>query len=238
MELASKNWHCLTVEQTVELLNTDRRNGLSPEEVQQRLAQYGPNELIEQPRPGFWKMLLDQFNNFVVIILIVAAVISFLIGVREFSVSGEITEFVEAAAIVAIIILNAVVGVVQESKAEEALAALKKMAAPDAHVIRGGHRVVVPASNLVPGDIVLLEAGNYVPSDVRLYEMANLKIEEASLTGESVPVDKRADWNWPLMRPSAIDATWPIWAPQPRTDVAAASSSPPECKPRLGKSPT
>ena len=193
MERQSPTWHDQAIEQSTQTLQTDLQNGLTPAEAEARLSRYGLNELIEQPRPGFWQMLLAQFDNFVVIILIVAAIISFVIGLREFGESGEITEFVEAGAIVAIVVLNAIIGVVQESKAEEALAALKKMAAPDAHVVRGGHRVVVPARQLAPGDLVLLEAGNYVPADLRLVETANLKIEEASLTGESVPTDKQAE---------------------------------------------
>jgi Ca2+-transporting ATPase len=193
MEQQPSPWHSQEPQQVVHALETDARKGLTTAEAGQRLTSYGLNELVEQPRPGFWQMLIDQFNNFVVVILIVAAFISFIIGLQEFGRSGEITEFVEAGAIIAIVILNAVIGVAQESKAEEALAALKKMAAPDAHVIRSGHRIIVPARELVPGDLVLLEAGNYVPADLRLLEAVNLKIEEASLTGESVPVDKRAD---------------------------------------------
>ena len=114
-------------------------------------------------------------------ILIVAAVVSLLLG-----------EYVDAIAIIVIVILNAVVGVVQESKAEAALAALKKMAAPNAQVIRGGHQVTIPSRELVVGDVVVIEAGNYIPADMRLIESVNLKVEEASLTGESVPVDKNA----------------------------------------------
>ena len=113
------------------------------------------------------------------IILVIAAVVSLLLG-----------EWVDSIAIMVIVVLNAVVGVVQESKAEQALAALKKMAAPNAQVIRDGHQVTVPSREIVGGDIVLLEAGNYVPADVRLFESFNLKVEEASLTGESVPVEK------------------------------------------------
>jgi Ca2+-transporting ATPase len=156
--------------------------GLTPEEAAERLKKYGPNELTEKPRPGFFQMLLSQFNNFLVIILIVAAVISLLLG-----------EIVDAVAIMVIVALNAIVGVVQESKAEAALAALKKMAAPNAQVIRGGHQMTVASRELVAGDLVLIDAGNYVPADLRLVESMNLKVEEASLTGESMPVGKNAN---------------------------------------------
>ncbi len=174
-------WHSHTIDQAVGALETDLSAGLTPDQAQARLSRYGPNELAERPRPGFWQLLLAQFNNFLVIILIVAAVVSLLLG-----------ETVEAGAITAIVLLNAVLGVVQEGKAEEALAALKKMAAPEAHVQRNGRRVAIPARELVPGDIVFLEAGNYVPADLRLVEGVNLRIDEASLTGESVPVEKMA----------------------------------------------
>jgi Ca2+-transporting ATPase len=126
-------------------------------------------------------MLWDQLNNFIVILLLVAAVISAFLG-----------DLVEAAAIMAIVVLNSTLGVIQERRAEEALAALRKLAAPDAQVVRDGHRQVIPARELVPGDLVILEAGNYIPADVRLLEAVNLRIEEAALTGESVPVDKDA----------------------------------------------
>jgi Ca2+-transporting ATPase len=122
-------------------------------------------------------MLGEQFNNFVVILLIIAAIISAALG-----------DYVESAAIIAIVILNATLGVVQERRAEQELAALRKLAAPDADVIRDGSREVLPAQMLVPGDLVLLEAGNYVPADIRLIEAVNLRVEEAALTGESVPV--------------------------------------------------
>jgi len=175
-------WHSRTIQAVAEALGTDPMTGLTAAEAEARLARHGPNELAERPQPGFWQLLAGQFNNFIVIILIVSAVVSLLLG-----------EVIEASAIMAIVILNAVLGVVQESKAEEALAALKKMAAPDALVLRDGHRVTIPARELVPGDVVFLEAGNYVPADLRLVESVNLKIDEASLTGESVPVTKVAD---------------------------------------------
>jgi Ca2+-transporting ATPase len=107
-------------------------------------------------------------------------------------ISAILGDYVEAAAIMAIVILNATLGVIQDRRAEQALAALKKLAAPDANVIRGGSRKVIPSTQVVPGDVVLLEAGNYVPADVRLLEAVNLRVEEAALTGESVPVQKDA----------------------------------------------
>jgi len=182
MDISQSNWHSQTANATIETLDSDHSHGLSPEKARQRLEEYGPNELAEKPRPGFWALLLNQFNNFLIIILIVASIISIILG-----------EYVDAGAIMAIVILSAVMGVVQESKAEEALAALKKMVAPEATVIRGGRTFMVQARELVPGDIVVLETGNYVPADVRLIESINLSIEEASLTGESVPVKKTAD---------------------------------------------
>ncbi len=161
-------------------LGTDPARGLATEEAARRLEEGGANELEEKPRPSFLSLLVEQFKDFLVIILIVAAVISIALG-----------EWVDAAAIILLVILNAVIGVVQESRAEQALAALKKMAAPDARVMRGGSTLVIPSRGLVPGDLVFLEAGNHVPADCRLVEAASLRVEEASLTGESVPVEKQ-----------------------------------------------
>ena len=183
-------WHALGAEEVLKHLKV-QEDGLTTEEAAQRLAHYGENQLRETPRPGFLVMLWEQLNNFVVILLIVASIISALLG-----------DYVEAAAIMAIVVLNAILGIVQEQRAEEALAALKRLAAPDAQVIRDGHRKAVPAREVVPGDIVYLEAGNYIPADVRLLEAINLRIEEASLTGESLAVQKNAasvlDKNVPL----------------------------------------
>jgi Ca2+-transporting ATPase len=175
------DWHALGAEDVLKQLNTYAEQGLSEQEAAHRLEIYGPNQLAEAPPTPFWKRLLDQFNNFLVILLIVASVISAFLG-----------DYVEAAAIMAIVLLNAILGVVQEGRAEQALAALRKLSAPDAHVIRDGVRKVIPSTQLVPGDVVLLEAGNYVPADLRLLEAVNLRIEEAALTGESVPVQKDA----------------------------------------------
>lgn len=179
--LTKEAWHSHSAQAVADRLSAHLVLGLSPEMAKQRLSELGPNELREAPRPPFWKLLLEQFQSFLVIMLIVASVISALLG-----------DYIEAIVIMAIVLLNAIIGVVQESKAEEALAALKKMAAPNATVVRGGIRVVIPSCELVPGDLVILEAGNYVPADLRLVESVNLRIEEAALTGESVPVEKSA----------------------------------------------
>jgi Ca2+-transporting ATPase len=175
------SWHALGTDEVLEHLDTLADHGLSEEEAQRRLQTFGPNQLAEKPSTSFWQMLWDQFNNFVVMMLIVAAIISAFLG-----------DYIEASAILAIVSLNATLGVVQERRAEQALAALKKLAAPEAHVIRAGSRKMIPSQQVVPGDIVLLEAGNYIPADVRLIEAVNLRVEEAALTGESVPVQKDA----------------------------------------------
>ncbi len=177
----NRDWHALSADEATQILETDAEAGLKAAEAESRIEVYGYNELEEKPPPTFLDRLWAQLKDFVVMILLVSAVISALLG-----------DWIEAGAILAIVVLNSAIGVIQESKAEEALAALKKMAAPDAHVLRNGHRVMVPARELVPGDIVLLEAGSIIPADLRLVESINLKVEEASLTGESVPVDKHA----------------------------------------------
>ncbi len=176
-----KQAHGKPIEELLSDLETHLERGLTQAQAQERLTKFGANELTERPRPGFLSLLWDQFKNFLVIILIIAAVVSLALG-----------EYVDSFAILFIVLLNAVVGVIQESKAEQALAALQKMAAPQAQVIRDGQQLTIPGREIVAGDIILLEAGNYVPADLRLVESVNLKIEEASLTGESQPVEKHA----------------------------------------------
>lgn len=176
----TQEWHALTSEQVLQHLQV-YDEGLSSTEAEKRLKQYGLNQLREAPRPGFLSLLWGQLKSFVVILLIIASVISALLG-----------DYVEAIAIMLIVVLNAILGIVQEQRAEQALAALKKLAAPDAQVIRDGVRKSVPSYNLVPGDIVFLETGNFIPADLRLLEAVNLQVEEASLTGESLPVQKNA----------------------------------------------
>ncbi len=178
--LETKPWHALSPQEVMQHLKV-REEGLSSEEAARRLQVYGYNELKEAPRPGFLAILWEQINSFVIWLLIGASLISLLLG-----------DYVEAIAILAIVILNAVLGVIQEQRAEQALAALRRLATPEAHVLRDGRHLYIPARELVPGDIVFLEAGNYVPADVRLLDAVNLRIEEAALTGESQPVHKNA----------------------------------------------
>ncbi|MDF1519352.1 MAG: cation-translocating P-type ATPase [Brevefilum sp.] len=180
-EDVSVSWHAMSSTDVVEELETRPENGLTSEEVEKRREKYGFNELQEAPPTTFLELLWAQINSFVIYMLLGAAIISALLG-----------DYTEAIAIMAIVVLNAVMGIIQESRAEAALAALKKLAAPEASVLRDGHRVSVPTAELVPGDIVFLEAGNYIPADIRLLEAVNLRIDEASLTGESVPVEKNA----------------------------------------------
>lgn len=172
-------WYQLPVEEVVQRLQTDLHRGLSADDVQKRRERYGANEIREGARRGPLAMLAGQFTDFMILVLIAAAI-----------VSGAIGDRVDTLVIVAIVVLNAVIGFVQEYRADRAIAALKQMAALNAHVLRDGHSQVVPATGLVPGDLVLIEAGNALPADLRLVEAVQLKIEEAALTGESQPVDK------------------------------------------------
>ncbi len=180
-EELSVTWHTLSTREVLERLETPEDSGLTTTEANKRLVECGPNQLKERPRPSFLQLVFDQLKSFVIILLVVASIISAVLG-----------EWVDAGAIIAIVVLNAVLGVIQETKAEEALEALKKMSAPEAHVLRDGKRIPIPAPQVVPGDIVFLEAGYYVPADLRLLEAINLRIEEAALTGESVAVQKNA----------------------------------------------
>lgn len=172
-------WHVLSTDEVMQCLEVDPHTGISTDEAKRRCGVYGPNEIQEQRRRGPWRMLLDQFTDFMILVLMAAAIISGVIG-----------EPGDTIAIVVIVLLNGVIGFVQEYRADRAVAALKRLAAPTARVRREGQVWTVPAEDLVPGDLVLLEAGNIVPADIRVLEAIQLKAEEAALTGESVPVDK------------------------------------------------
>ena len=182
-----KDYYKLSVDETLNELNADSA-GLSSERAAERLAQYGPNKLKEAEKPGFWKRFLTQLKDPMLLILLAAAGVSALTG----AIAGE-SEWAETIIILAVVLLNAVLGVLQESKAEAAIEALQTMTAATCKVLRDGKMAVLHSDELVPGDVVLLEAGDAVPADGRIIESASLKIEEAALTGESVPVNKLLD---------------------------------------------
>jgi Ca2+-transporting ATPase len=185
------HWHMLSAAETAQRLETDPQSGLSSAHAARRLAHYGANELKEKRARSPWRMLFDQFSDFMIVVLIIAAVVSGIVGDVE-----------DTVAIIVIVILNAVIGFIQEYRAEQAMAALKRMAEAGAQVVRDGRAEIVNASELVPGDVVLLESGNVVPADLRIIETARLKIDESALTGESVAVEKQThpvtDANAPL----------------------------------------
>ncbi len=175
-------WHTLPTDDVAARLGIDAATGLTHEESASRLARHGTNAIHEKPPRPVWRMLLDQFADFMILILIAAAVISGLIG-----------DIKDTIAIVVIVLLNAVIGFTQEMRAERAMAALKNMAATSAHVMRSGEHTMLPATDIVPGDVVLLEAGNIVPADLRLIHTAQLKINESVLTGEAQTAEKISD---------------------------------------------
>lgn len=176
-----KAWHSMGIEEVLSALRTDRR-GLSDEEAKRRLEEFGPNELIAEERESPLKMFIDQFKNVLIIILILATILSAALG-----------EVLDAAIILAIVVICALLGFAEEYRAERALEALKGMLAPVVTVLRGGVEKEIPSRELVPGDILLLEAGDKVPADARLIEAVSLQADEAPLTGESTPVPKHLD---------------------------------------------
>ena len=181
-------------EEVVTSLGTDAKQGLSDAEAQERRARYGENKLQEQKKKSMFVRFLEQFKDVMIIILLIAACVSFGVICYQVFVTKEESpiEFVEPALIIFIVVLNAIMGLVQESKAEKALEALKNMSAPHARVLRDGKEKFIQASELVPGDVIYLEAGDFVPADARLLTSSNLKSEESALTGESVPSEKDA----------------------------------------------
>ncbi|WP_445635589.1 Cation-translocating P-type ATPase [Nostoc sp. DSM 114161] len=192
-------WHSLEVDKALDLLDSNADSGLTPDDVQQRLQKYGANELEEQAGRSAWEILLDQFKNIMLLMLIGVALISGvldLIALQSGTKSGEVP-FKDTIAILAIVILNGILGYVQESRAEKALAALKKLTSPLVRVMRDGRLVEVAAKELVPGDVMLLEAGMQIAADGRLIEQSNLQVRESALTGEAEAVNKQATINLP-----------------------------------------
>lgn len=182
-----ENWFNKDVDETCKLLDTNIGNGLSAEEVKKRREQYGYNELQQKNKKSLLVKFLEQFKDFMIIVLIIAAIVSGAVGIAK----GE--GITDTIIILIVVIVNAIIGVTQENKAEKSLEALQKLSSYEAKVIRDGKLLVVPSKDLVPGDIVVLETGDYIPADLRIFEAANLKTQEASLTGESVPVEKNID---------------------------------------------
>jgi Ca2+-transporting ATPase len=174
-----RGWHTLSSEEAVRRLRTDAKSGLEPDDAAQRLIRYGPNDIEAEEQRSLASILLSQVSDVMILILAAAAIVSGLLG-----------EIADAIAIVAIVVLNALIGAAQEFRAQRAVAALRRMSAPEALIARNGKSLVVPAATLVPGDIVLLEAGNVAAADLRLLECQELATDESALTGESVPVAK------------------------------------------------
>ena len=179
-----KNWFNKTEKEVLEHFETSENTGLNTEQVQKNRNEYGTNELQEEKKKSLFVKFLEQFKDFMIIVLIIAAIVSGVVGYLE----GE--GITDSIIILIVVIMNAIIGVAQENKAEKSLEALQKLSSHVAKVLRNGSIDVVASKDLVPGDIVILETGDYVPADIRLIEAVNLKAQESSLTGESVPVEK------------------------------------------------
>ena len=179
-----KEWFQKTVDETTNELETDLNQGLTIEQVKQRQEKFGLNEIQETKKTSIVERFIAQFKDFMIIVLIAAAIISGIVGVMRDE------GFTDTIIIMIVVLVNAIIGVAQELKAEKSLEALRKLSAHTAKVIRNGKMVVVPSAELVPGDVVVLETGDYIPADLRITEAINLKSQESSLTGESVPVEK------------------------------------------------
>ncbi len=181
-------WHMLSTKEVEKKLGTNIELGLSEKQVEERRQKYGVNQLKEQKKQSILIRFLKQFNDFMIIILLIASVVSAIVSKMEGS-----NDYFDSIIIIAIVVFNAIMGLIQEAKAEKSLEALKKMSAPTCKVKRQGNVITLKGEEVVPGDIVLLETGNYVPADCRLISSSNLKIEESSLTGETIPVLKEAE---------------------------------------------
>lgn len=181
-------WETFRKEEVLRKLETNQKKGLSKEEVTKRQKQYGKNKLKDKPKESLFVKFIKQFNDFMILILILASIVSAGIS----NMQGE-NDYIDAIIIIAIVVLNAIMGVIQEAKAEKTIEALQQMTPPKAKVIRDGITNEINAEELVPGDIIVLEAGNYVPADSRIIESFNLKIEESSLTGETEAILKDAN---------------------------------------------
>ena len=185
--MAKQTYHAIKKEEVLQAFAVNPAQGLDSKEAARRLAQDGWNELSAQKKKSLLRRFFEQFKDFMILVLLAAAAISYVVSLWE----GE-ADFADSAIILLIVILNAVLGVVQEAKAERSIEALKQLSAPGAEVLRDGKRMRIASRELVTGDIVSLQAGDMVPADIRLLESVNLEIAEASLTGESEPAKKNA----------------------------------------------
>ena len=181
-------WYTLSTKEVEKQMQTNIEFGLNEKQVEDKQNKFGLNKLEEKKKESIVIKFIKQFNDFMIIILIIASIISAVVARLEGS-----NDYFDSIIIIAIVVFNAIMGLVQEAKAEKSLEALKKMTAPTCRVKRNGKISTIKSEQIVPGDIVLLEAGNYVPADCRLISSSNLKIEESSLTGETVPVLKDAN---------------------------------------------
>src|SRR4030067_3161485 len=170
------DWHNKSVSEVALELGTDAAKGLTPDQAARMTEKYGPNALAEHDKESRLRKLSKQFTEFIILVLIGAAVIAGVLG-----------EWIDSLAIMAIVVLNGVIGFMQEEKAGKGMGALKKLSAPEAKILRGGEPAVIPASELVPGDLILLESGDHVPADCRIIESKLLRVQEARVTGEATP---------------------------------------------------
>src|SRR5215471_9329124 len=181
-ELTSSVWHTLPAEEVIARLRTDPAEGLDGGEVSSRLARFGPNRLPEGKQRGPLMRFLAQFNNVLVYVLLAAGFVKLMVGL-----------WLDAAVILGVVVVNASLGFLQEGKAEKAMDSIRNMLSAEARTIRSRETRLIPAEDLVPGDVVLLESGDRIPADLRLVDVKNLRTEEAALTGESVPIDKTTE---------------------------------------------
>ncbi len=218
-------WHTLSPEQALQLCGVDAARGLDAAEVAQRQAEHGPNALPETPPKPLWRIFASQFKSPLIYILFVAALLAVALGHHS-----------DAGVILLVVVVNALIGTVQEGRAERSMASLRRLSALQARVLRDGQEAMVEARELVPGDLLLLAAGDAVGADARLIELAQLQMAEAALTGESVPVAK----SLPALTEDtglADRAAWSIRAPSSLPGARARWWWPPACTPRSATSP-
>ena len=189
-------WHTMTIQDTIKQMGLKEdlpKVGLSVDDAASRLVKYGPNEMTEKEKKTIWQRIWHQINNVLVYVLITVAVVSLIQAVTTDNSNTRFTAWFQVALIVSVITLNTWIGIYQEGNAEKAADALKNMLSTDARVIRGGKEIMIPAGDIVPGDVCLLGLGDKIPADLRLISVSNLATGEAALTGESVPIDKVID---------------------------------------------